>query len=127
MDFTKFSIATQPQIDSIWTNKDYFGALKVRFSIKRNNYRVKPGLYKLGKPGKDAEVIVTSNYKLTFDTVRRSLKGINVWVFPLWKNKKRQERRLRCFMANIFLKIGIVFLNNCTVGKVGLKGFDDSH
>lgn len=83
MDFTKFSIATQPQIDSIWTNKDYFGALKVRFSIKRNNYRVKPGLYKLGKPGKDAEVIVTSNYKLTFDTVRRSLKGINVWVLVL--------------------------------------------
>lgn len=83
MDFTKFSIATQPKIDSIWTTEDYFGALKVRLSIKRNNYRVKAGLYKLGNPGVDDEVIVTSNYKLTFDTVRRSLKGINVWILVL--------------------------------------------
>lgn len=83
MDFTNISIATPVKINSDWSEKDYFGALKVRLSLKRNNYRVNPGLYKLGNPGKDAEVIVTSNYKLTFDKVRRSLKGIDVWILVL--------------------------------------------
>ncbi|NQU52739.1 MAG: hypothetical protein HQ522_09395 [Bacteroidetes bacterium] len=83
MNFSNISIITQPKIDSQWSQKDYLGALRVRMSIGRNSYQVKPGLYKLGNPEKDAEVIVTSNYKLSFDIVRRSLKGINAWILVL--------------------------------------------
>jgi len=83
MDLSNLSLVTQPKVDSEWLRSDYWGALKVRSSIGRNKYQVKPGLYKLGTPGKDAEVIVTSNYKLSFDLVRKSLKGLNAWILVL--------------------------------------------
>ncbi len=86
MDFSNISMVTQPRIDSNWLRKDYFGALKVRLSIGRNNYIVEPGLYKLGNPGKEDEVIVTSNYKLSFDIVRKNLQGINAWILVLQTN-----------------------------------------
>jgi len=83
MDFRNLTLVTQPKVDSEWLRADYWGALRVRMSIGRNNYQVKPGLYKLGSPGKDAEVIVTSNYKLSFDLVRKSLKGLDAWILVL--------------------------------------------
>lgn len=83
MDLSNLTIVTLPRIDANWLLKDYLGALKVRLSIGRNRYRVTPGLYKLGNPGKDAEVIVTSNYKLSFDIVRKSLKGVDAWILVL--------------------------------------------
>lgn len=83
MNFTNISIISHPRIDSLWSLKDYLGTLRVRFSLGRSSYRVNSGLYKLGNPGKDDEVIVTSNYKLSFDIVRRSLKGFNVWILVL--------------------------------------------
>lgn len=83
MDFSKLSVISIPRVDSNWTRTDYLGALKVRLSIGRNSYEVKPGLYKFGNPGKESEVIVTSNYKLTFDIVRRSLLGIDTWILVL--------------------------------------------
>jgi hypothetical protein len=46
-------------------------------------YTVEPGLYAMGSPDKDSEVLVTANYKLTFDIVRRNLVGISAWVLVL--------------------------------------------
>ena len=83
MDFTNLTPITQPKIDSEWSQADYRGALKVRLSIGRNSYQVQPGLYKLGNPGQESEVIVTSNYKLTFDIVRKNLEGLNAWILIL--------------------------------------------
>ena len=75
MDFSNLSLITPTSTTSIWTRADFWGAVRVRSSIGRNKYQVKPGLYKLGKPGSDSEVIVTSNYKLSFDIVRRGASG----------------------------------------------------
>jgi len=83
MDYTQLSIVRPPEISSGWTLEDHLGALRVRFSLGRNRYRVKPGLYGLGRPGKDSEVLVTANYKLSFDLVRLSLSGLNVWILVL--------------------------------------------
>jgi hypothetical protein len=83
MDYTNLSLVRPPAISSSWTLEDRLGALRVRFSMGRNRYRVNPGLYGLGRPGKDSEVIVTSNYKLSFDLVRKSLSGLNIWVLVL--------------------------------------------
>ena len=83
MDYSNLTVVRPPEISSIWMFKDRLGALRVRFSLGRNRYRVNPGLYRLGKPGKDSEVIVTANYKLSFDLVRKSLSGLNVWVLVL--------------------------------------------
>ncbi len=39
-----------------------------------------PGLYAIGNPNKESSVIVTANYKLTFDSVRSALSSIDVWL-----------------------------------------------
>jgi hypothetical protein len=63
--------------------KDKLGTIKVRWSISRNNYKVEPGIYALGAPDKNSEVLVTANYKLSFDTLRKNLSGLNVWILVL--------------------------------------------
>jgi len=83
MNFSNLSIVRPPEIDSRWVLKDHLGALRVRLSVGRNTYRIKPGLYQLGRPGKESQVIVTANYKLSFDLVRRSLDGLNAWILVL--------------------------------------------
>ena len=59
------------------TCSDYFGAFKARWGIGRNNYTVEPGLYSVGTPDNTSPVLVSANYKLTFDTLRKNLTGIN--------------------------------------------------
>jgi len=83
MDFSNLTLITPTKIDSAWSRKDSLGAIRVRFSLGRNSYKVEPGLYKLGNPGKDSEVLVSANYKLSFDVLRRSLEGIDAWILVL--------------------------------------------
>jgi acetyl-CoA decarbonylase/synthase complex subunit gamma len=83
MDFSTLSIVRPQEISSDWLSKDHQGALRVRFSIGRNRYRVDPGLYRLGQPGRDSEVLVSANYKLSFDILRRSLSGRGAWILVL--------------------------------------------
>ncbi|UCH13254.1 MAG: hypothetical protein JSV22_09060 [Bacteroidales bacterium] len=71
------------EIDPKWNFSDYFGSVKVRLSIGRNNYRIVPGLYKLGDPDKLSDIFVTANYKLSFDLLRRNLEGRNAWILVL--------------------------------------------
>ena len=59
------------------------GRWRVRWGIGRDNYLVAPGLYALGAPDGDAPVLVTANYKLTFDVVRRDGMGLNAWILVL--------------------------------------------
>ncbi|MDA3928600.1 MAG: mercury methylation corrinoid protein HgcA [Prolixibacteraceae bacterium] len=68
---------------SKWNGADYWGAFKVRWSVGRNTYSVPPGLYKLGDPSSNTPVMLTSNYKLSFDVLRRSLKGFDAWILVL--------------------------------------------
>jgi acetyl-CoA decarbonylase/synthase complex subunit gamma len=70
---------------------DRRGGAKVRWGIGRMDYLVEPGLYAVGSPGVDSPVLVSANYKLSFDALRASLAGrsafllvvdthgINVW------------------------------------------------
>ena len=72
-----------PTVSSALELKDYLGAMKVRWSIGRNNFRVDAGLYKVGKPTSESDVFVTANYKLSFDTLRKNLKSIDAWILVL--------------------------------------------
>ncbi len=72
-----------PEARSNLTRSDYWGAVKVRWGIGRNNYRVAPGLYKVGKPDNQADVFVSANYKLSFDTLRKNLDSLNAWILVL--------------------------------------------
>jgi acetyl-CoA decarbonylase/synthase complex subunit gamma len=55
----------------------------VRWGIGRSNYRVDPGIYSLGQPDEQSPVLVSANYKLSFDSLRRSLPGRHVWILVL--------------------------------------------
>lgn len=46
-------------------------------------YTIDPGLYALGNPDESSPVLVTANYKLTFDRLRQSLPKLDAWVLVL--------------------------------------------
>ena len=71
---------TTPTVSSELEFSDILGALKVRLGINRNNYTVTPGLYKVGKPDSQSDVLVSANYKLSFDVLRKNLDSLNVWI-----------------------------------------------
>jgi hypothetical protein len=72
-----------PQVSTILSKSDRWGNLKVRLAISRMKYRVEPGLYAVGKPDSDSTVLVTANYKLSFDTLRKELSGLDAWILVL--------------------------------------------
>jgi hypothetical protein len=71
------------KVSADWSRADYWGMIKSRTGAFRMNYSVQPGLYAVGDPTKDSDVFVSANYKLSFDVLRRSLKGMNAWVLVL--------------------------------------------
>jgi hypothetical protein len=72
-----------PLISTELRFSDFLGAVMVRWGINRNRYRVEPGLYATGTPDHDSDVFVTANYKLSFDTLRKNLSGVNGWILVL--------------------------------------------
>lgn len=66
-----------------WEWPDYRGAVSVRLGIGRDRYTVEPGLYAMGDPGPDSPVLATANYKLTFDHLRRAIRGRDAWILVL--------------------------------------------
>ena len=46
-------------------------------------YRIAPGLYAVGTPDRSSPVLVTANYKLSFDSLRRELGGFDAWILVL--------------------------------------------
>jgi CO dehydrogenase/acetyl-CoA synthase delta subunit len=65
------------------TWSDRFGAWKARWGIGRMDFIIPPGLYAVGDPDPEAPVLVTANYKMSVDLVRRSLAGRSVWLLVL--------------------------------------------
>ncbi len=72
-----------PKVSSRLTRQDRWGTIKARFGVGRMNYAVHPGLYALGEPDENAPVLVTANYKMSFDCLRQALPGRNAWILVL--------------------------------------------
>lgn len=72
-----------PKIGSELTFRDRLGTVKVRCAIGRMTYTVDPGLYALGAPGPHSPVLVSANYKLSFDRLRQALPGRSAWILVL--------------------------------------------
>lgn len=78
------SRATVVRTESEWKFNDHVGEIKCRLSNSfRMNYSVTPGLYALGAPDKLSDIFVSANYKLSYDKLRRSLKGLDAWILVL--------------------------------------------
>ncbi|MTI69662.1 MAG: acetyl-CoA synthase subunit gamma [Firmicutes bacterium] len=63
--------------------KDKLLNAAVRLGVNRNNYKIQPGIYAVGNPNEKSQVLVTSNYKLTFDELRKNLDRLDVWILVL--------------------------------------------
>lgn len=77
---------TRPNINSTThqlTFNNYWDHFLARWSVKRMEHRVEPGLYSLGNPTPDSPVFVTANYTLSFDALRSSLKNIDGYILVL--------------------------------------------
>ena len=72
-----------PRVSSSLGWADQWGALKVRWGVGRMRYTIDPGLYALGRPDHSSPVLVTANYKLTFDRLRQALPRLDAWVLVL--------------------------------------------
>lgn len=70
-------------ISTAWTLRDHIGQIKARLDIGRMNYAVAPGIYAVGSPDRRSPVLVSANYKLSFDVLRRELEGLNVWILVI--------------------------------------------
>jgi hypothetical protein len=75
-----------PRIASELGLSDHLGACKARWGIGRMEFIVPPGLYAIGHPAATDPVLVTANYKMSYDLVRQSLAGRNVWLLVLETN-----------------------------------------
>ncbi len=71
------------RVSSDWSRTDTWGMIRSRTSAFRMRYSVSPGLYAVGDPSQESDVFVTANYKLSFDLLRRELKGLNAWILVL--------------------------------------------
>ena len=72
-----------PQVSAELLWPDIWGAFKARWGVGRMDYTVDPGLYALGNPDAASPVLVTANYKMSFDYLRRELYGRNSWILVL--------------------------------------------
>ena len=74
---------TVPVVKTKWNQWDRWGAGGVRLGIRRDDYKVSPGLYAVGGPDAASPVFVSANYKLSFDTLREQLAGVDGWLLVL--------------------------------------------
>ncbi len=82
-DFKQTAIGPVPRVKTWLEDEDKIGTLKARMNVGRAGYQICPGLYSVGDPDKDSPVLVTANYKLSFDTLRKELEGIDAWMLVL--------------------------------------------
>jgi len=72
-----------PRVATQLEFRDRLGAFRSRTGAYRMSYTVSPGLYAAGTPGAESEVLVTANYKLSFDSLRKHLSGRDAWILVL--------------------------------------------
>lgn len=72
-----------PPLGTKLTWRDYWGAVRVRWNWGRGGYRVQPGLYAVNAPDADSVVLLSSNYKLSLDMLRKHLTRLKAWVLVL--------------------------------------------
>jgi hypothetical protein len=82
-DFINTPAGPVPRIKTTLEAKDHSGTLAARIGVGRNDYKVSPGLYATGDPQPSDPVLVTSNYKLSFDHLRKHLGDMPFWILVL--------------------------------------------
>ena len=71
------------RINTTLERRDMLGSFKARWGVGRMSYIVPPDLYGVGNPDQSSPVLVSANYKLSFDSLRRELSGLNLWILVI--------------------------------------------
>jgi hypothetical protein len=82
-DFKDSPCGPVPRVKTTLAGVDHLGALIARLGINRDQYKIAPGLYCVGDPDQQSPVLVTANYKLTFDKLRQELTALDAWLLVL--------------------------------------------
>jgi len=72
-----------PQVSTRWDQADILGSFKARWGWGRMRYAVEPGLYAVGRPTAASPVLVSANYKMSFDRLRKTLSGLDLWILVI--------------------------------------------
>lgn len=72
-----------PVLSSTPSSADVLRRWSLRWGWRREDAIVPAGLYRLGNPGPDSPVLVTCNYRMTVDLVRRDTAGLDAWLLVL--------------------------------------------
>ena len=83
IDFKDSACGPVPRVKTGLNVTDHLGTLVARLGINRDQYKIAPGLYGVGNPDQGSPVLVTANYKLTFDSLRRELSDLDTWILVL--------------------------------------------
>ena len=82
-DFVETPVGDIPRVDTCLKGLDIAGTFRARLGVSRDWYKVAPGIYCVGTPDEESPVLVTANYKLSFDSLRKELVGIDAWILVL--------------------------------------------
>jgi len=72
-----------PRVETRLGARDRLGTALARLGAVRDDYKIVPGLYAVGHADPGSPVVVTANYKLSFDAVRAALEGADAWLLVL--------------------------------------------
>ena len=72
-----------PRLKTRKSIKDHLTTMATRCGINRHQYKVAPGLYAVGNPTPESPVLVTANFKLTFDLLREAVAALDTWILVL--------------------------------------------
>jgi len=72
-----------PQVSTRLSRADVLGSFKARWGWGRMSYTVEPGLYAVGRPTAASPVLVSANYKMSFDRLRKTLSGLDLWILVI--------------------------------------------
>jgi hypothetical protein len=74
------AIGPVPRVKTTLSAADKIGSFKARWGVGRMSYAVSPGLYAVGNPTPESPVLVSANYKLSFDCLRQELGSLDLWI-----------------------------------------------
>lgn len=81
--FIPSDVGNIPMVSTSLSVKDHLQTVLTRLNVGRNDYKIAPGIYATGSPDASAPVLVTANYKLSFDHLRKALSNIDAWILVL--------------------------------------------
>ncbi len=82
-EFIDTAAGPVPRVGTKLSAADHAMSVSARFGIGRDSSGIAPGIYCTGRPSADSPVLVTANYKLTFDALRKELSSLSAWILVL--------------------------------------------